>query len=954
MPRHFTFKKGVGILPASSLSLALLAVLIALTSTAMAQKPAPLTSQAIASVAVAPGGNESAGSPQSSATLSDSDSAAKAQAKVLAGYGKLPLSFEPNQGQVDARVKFLSRTGAYSLFLAGDEAVLTLPGSKLDTKDANAQNNSQTLNAAAGRYKPGGVLRMKFRNANPAVKVAGVDQLAGTSNYFMGTDPSKWHTSVPTYAKVKYEGIYSGIDLVYYGNQRQLEYDFIVAPGADPAKIAFDVSGARRIRRNERGDLIFSLGQREIRWRKPVVYQEKNGARRQIAADYSITATNCVGFAVASYDTNLPLYIDPVIYSTYLGGGIYGFNFLGSYVGIAVDSAGNTYVTGPTGSTTFPVTPGAFQTTCCGAFVTKIDPTGSALVYSTYLDGVSFVAAIAIDGMGHAYVTGRAVPGLPTTAGAFQTACAGGSIYCRNAFVTEMNASGSALVYSTYLGGSGAGDTGNSIAVDAAGSAYVAGITSSTDFPVTPGAFQTVCPSICEDAFVAKLNSTGSALVYSSYLGGTPATLGYGIAVDSAGDAYVAGATYSSDFPTTPGAYQTVCTTGLYPPPSCNYSGFVTKFNPSGSALVYSTLLVTSGDAFNSGIAVDTAGNAYVTGAGALVTKLNPSGSGLVYASYLACCGTGIAIDSAGDAWVTGRTNSNEFPTTRGAFQRTCNAGGSSCVYRGAAFLSKLDPSGSVLVYSTYLGGSEGGGSAGYGVAVDPAGNAYVLGTTNSTNFPVTPGAFQPTYGGSSSPYDTSAFVAKFYFAATTTVLSSSLNPSIYGQKVTWTATVTALGPIAPTGKVKFISATGQLFGEATLNSAGTATVAAALENADNYPLTAVYMGDAYNAGSTSAVMNQIITQAASSATITSSSNPSAEGQTATFTATITSPTVRPTGPVTFTAGSTALGTVELTGGKATLATSTLPVGTTTVTVTYDGDSDVGQSSASVVQTVKQ
>jgi hypothetical protein len=272
---HFTFRKGTGILPISGLLLALLAVLIALTSTAMAQKPAPLTSQAIASVAVAPGGNESAGSPQSSATLSDSDSAAKAQAKVLAGYGKLPLSFEPNQGQVDARVKFLSRTGAYSLFLAGDEAVLTLPGSKLDTKDANAQNNSQTLNAAAGRYKPGGVLRMKFRNANPAVKVAGVDQLAGTSNYFMGTDPSKWHTSVPTYAKVKYEGIYSGIDLVYYGNQRQLEYDFIVAPGADPAKIAFDVSGARRIRRNERGDLIFSLGQREIRWRKPVVYQEK-------------------------------------------------------------------------------------------------------------------------------------------------------------------------------------------------------------------------------------------------------------------------------------------------------------------------------------------------------------------------------------------------------------------------------------------------------------------------------------------------------------------------------------------------------------------------------------------------------------------------------------------------------------------------------------------------------
>jgi hypothetical protein len=442
-------------------------------------------------------------------------------------------------------------------------------------------------------------------------------------------------------------------------------------------------------------------------------------------------------------------------------------------------------------------------------------------------------------------------------------------------------------------------------------------------------------------------------LVYSSYLGGTPATLGYGIAVDSAGDAYVAGATYSSDFPTTPGAYQTVCSTGLYPPPSCNYSGFVTKFNPSGSALVYSTLLVNSGDAFSSGIAVDTAGNAYVTGGGALVTKLNPAGSALVYASYLACCGgTGIAIDGSGDAWVTGRTNSNDFPTTPSAFQRKCNAGGSSCSNRGAAFVSKVDPSGSVLVYSTYLGGSKGGGSAGYAVAVDPGDNAYVLGWTNSTNFPVTPGAFQMTYGGSSSPYDASAFVAKFYFAATTTALSSSLNPSNYGQKVTWTATVTAVGPIAPTGKVKFTWGS-HFIGSATLDASGVATLTQSDLNADPYPLTATYEGDANNAPSTSAILSQVVQQATSASTLTSSPNPSTQGQAVTFTAKITSPTTVPKGPVTFTVGKTVLGSVELSAGKATFTASTLAVGSTTVTATYAGDSNISESSASVTQTVQ-
>jgi hypothetical protein len=254
--------------------------------------------------------------------------------------------------------------------------------------------------------KAGGVLRMKLRHANPAAKVTGVDELLGTSNYFIGNDPTKWRTNVPTYAKVKYEGIYSGIDLVYYGNQRQLEYDFIVAPGADPHRIALDVSGAKRIRRDAQGDLVLKVGEGEIRWHKPVVYQEKNGTRQLIAAHYAITNTIRVGFELAKYDASTSLYIDPLLYSTYLGGSGTDYGFA-----IAVDGSGNAYVTGRTNSTNFPKM-NPLQPIYGGgdwdAFVAKINPTGSALVYSTYLGGSSFDASqgIAVDNAGNAYVTG--------------------------------------------------------------------------------------------------------------------------------------------------------------------------------------------------------------------------------------------------------------------------------------------------------------------------------------------------------------------------------------------------------------------------------------------------------------------------------------------------------------------------------------------------------------------
>jgi hypothetical protein len=367
------------------------------------------------------------GSVSSSATAQPSP---KTQAKILDGYGKLPLSFEANQGQADARVKFFSRGNGYSLFLTQDEAVFTLGGG---TAEKDSQQRLRRASLADSKLvrrdisrsrreafeMNTSVLRLKLRDANPAAKVSGVDEMAGKANYFVGKDSAQWRTNVPTYAKVKYEGVYSGVDLLYYGNQRQLEYDFIVAPGADPHRIAFDIRGAKRIRHDANGDLVFKMGGGEVRWHKPVVYQEKNGTRELVAGSYAVTEKNRVGFVVGSYDASRRLYIDPVVnplvYSTILSGDSQN-NTTGA--AIAVDSGGNAYVTGRTYSAVFPTTSGAFQTTCVGGkadcftyhvFVTKFNPTGTGLLYSTYLGGNNYDSGhgIAVDSSGNAYVSGR-------------------------------------------------------------------------------------------------------------------------------------------------------------------------------------------------------------------------------------------------------------------------------------------------------------------------------------------------------------------------------------------------------------------------------------------------------------------------------------------------------------------------------------------------------------------
>jgi hypothetical protein len=694
-------------------------------------------------------------------------------------YGKLPLSFETNQGQTDSRVKFLSHGGGYTLFLTADEVVLNLQSvqrvqSAGPRSGAGAESLSPGLDRIASHSPLNAeVLRMKLLGANAKPEIAGLDEQVGKSNYFIGNDPAKWHSNVPNFARVNYESIYTGVDLLYYGNQRQLEYDFVVAPGADPRAIRLGITGAKKVAVDAQGDLVLNMGSGEVRLHKPMVYQTttddavvSDSHKQFVSGRFVVKNHNGrrdVAFAVGPYDTTRPLVIDPQLsYSTYLGGNGYDQG-----TSIAVDSAGDAYVTGSTSSTNFPVTPGAFQSAFSGgdAFVTKVNSTGTALVYSTYLGGntSSLANGIAVGAAGNAYVVGlTSASDFPTTPGAFQTTYGGGS---NNAFVTELNPTGSGLGYSTYLSGSGDA-RGLAVTVDSAGSAYVTGWVLG-DFPVTPGAFQKVPGGGPEPTvFVTKLNPGGSALDYSTYLGGNDYS--NSIALDSAGNVYVTGTTSSTSFPVTPGAFQTTFGSGIY-------DDFVTKLNPTGSTLVYSTFLGSGAIGYGGGVVVDSSGNAYVTGgadsnfpttpgafqtsihgdSNAFVTKLNPSGSALVYSTFLGgpvdSFGAGIALDSAGNAYVTGTTRSTSFPVTPGAFQTTLSGTFEN------AFVTKLNGNGTALIYSTYLGG--GFDDRGYAIALDSGANAYVTGVTASADFPITPGAFQAKFA--SKDRGSNAFITK-------------------------------------------------------------------------------------------------------------------------------------------------------------------------------------------------
>ncbi|MBK1702788.1 SBBP repeat-containing protein [Thiococcus pfennigii] len=604
--------------------------------------------------------------------------------QIVADYGRLPMHFEPNMGQTAEEVRFLARGPGYTLFLTDTEVVMVLRQgrSEQDVAAASAAD-SPHLDAPPGvgpsarlRGPPGqrpseadpptktAVVRMRLEGAtlNAAPVVTGLDRQPGISNYFLGNDPTKWRTEIPHYARVQYDEVYAGIDLVFYGNPQQLEYDFVVSPGADPEQIRLAVSGADAVRVNEQGDLVLSLEGAELVQRAPRIYQEIDGEQRAVAGGYrllpvtvepgadgpyeTIQVTSSeqsparIGFELAAYDQSQGLVIDPVlVYSTYLGG---SENEEGH--SIAVDIAGNTYVAGWTFSSDFPTVNAIYPNPYLrdsDAFIFKLNAAGTAAFYSTYLGGSGrdTPSSITVDSAGNAYVTGDTQSSDFPTVNALYPNLSG----YHDAFIFKLNAVGSAALYSTYLGGSN-WEEGFGIAVDDAGSAYVTGLTGSLDFPTVNALYPNHSGQV--DTFIFKLNAVGSAALYSTYLGGSEDDRGWSIAVDIAGNAYVTGYTESSDFPTV---------NALYPNLSGYHDAFVFKLNAEGSAALYSTYLGGSDLDWGHDIAVDDAGNAYVTGhtdssdfptfealypsysgnADAYVFKLNAPGTAAIYSTYL-------------------------------------------------------------------------------------------------------------------------------------------------------------------------------------------------------------------------------------------------------------------------------------------------------------------------------
>lgn len=868
--------------------------------------------------------------------------AAPANHAVIAeNYGRLPLSFEANQGQTAPQVRFLSRGNGYSLFLTNSEAVLAL------RKPGKTGAKPSALPGKPGAQSPPSfrtdVVRMQLAGASSDLRVSGADQLPGTANYFIGNDAKKWHRGIPTYGKVKYTGVYPGVDLVYYGNQNQLEYDFVVVPGAEIKPIRLRFAGVERLKLDSDGDLEVIAKNGEIAFHKPFVYQDVNGQRQRVEGRFALLAKNTVGFALGSYDRSRALIIDPTLaYSTYLGGTGAGYG-----TAIAVDAEGEAYVTGTNSSSNFPTTGNAYSSSGA-SFITKLNADGTSLIYSTYFGGSNdYPTGISIDGAGNAYVAGNAFStDFPVTTGAFQTVNKGGANQVSNGFVIKLNATGTALVYSTYLGGSGlsgyagigslgeivGGDGCSYIAVDASGNAYVTGTAFSTDFPVTGGSLQgsnKSASSKLPNSFVTKLNPEGTALVYSTYLGGSRGDEGSGIAVDSDGNAYAIGGTYSTDFPVTGGALQNknnAAANGFS-------NGFLAKLNMSGSALVYATYLGGSGDingpadnnngdaAFS--VAVDSSGNAYLSGltqssdfpvtAGAFqnanlsfsaglgpsyfVSKINPSGTGLVYSTYLGSSvgdgnagSSGMALDSQGNIYLTGFTLGTDFPVTANAFQTVNNCG---IHHLNNVFFTELNSSGSGLVYSTYLGGTGypfsivvNGISTtayycdmGYGVSLDGNGNAYLTGSAASPDFPITAGAYQTAKAAISNVYISKfALNAGTIVAPTTTMLTADVNPQTVGTKVTFTADVAPVtGTGVPTGTVTF-SIDGGAGMVVNLDDTGHASYATSTLSAGTHTIKASYSGNMTYSASSGTLTETIVGAAASISAVSGSGQSATSG----------------------------------------------------------------------------
>jgi hypothetical protein len=652
---------------------------------------------------------------------------------------RLPIVFEPNVGQAPGDALFVARA-AYPIFLQSDRVVLALPDDPQKHDQARQSTSAITL---------------QLIGANRTAHTDGVEQLPGKSNYYIGGNEKGWRSGIPQYAAVTFHSVYPGTDLKYYGKDGQLEYDLVLAPGADPELIKFQAIGTDHIELDSSNNLLLHVHQATIELHKPNIYQRGDDGNHLSVAGNFVVSGNVISLHIGNYKKDRQLVIDPVLsYSTLIGA-----NNNTTVLGVAADGSGDTFITGTTYATNYP-TVNAFQSKNNGTtniFVTKLNPTGNVILYSTYLGGSSFdnAAAIAVDASGSAYVTGTAASSdFPTTPGAFMTACPG---FCNTGFVSKFLSDGS-MAFSTYTGGSNS--PSHAIAVDGAGEPYIAGTTASNDLPTTPGSFEPVYPgemcTSCYSGYVEKLNSTGTAMVYSTYFGAVssissvPSTAASGIAVDSAGSAYIVGNT--TGIPTQ-NPIQASYVNGSFLP-----NAFIAKFSPDGSALEYSTYLggnspyffSYAGD-FATSVAVDSSGNAHVAGTSsscdfplslnalstACVTTeydqkifalvLNSTGSQLLFSTFLASGNTpSIAVDAKGNSYVAGNTTSSQFPVLN-AIESTSQQSNST------TFVSELDTSGKLL-FSTYFGSTYGASSA--GIALDSKGGIYIAGE-GQADFPL-------------------------------------------------------------------------------------------------------------------------------------------------------------------------------------------------------------------------
>jgi uncharacterized protein (TIGR03437 family) len=638
-------------------------------------------------------------------------------------------------------------------------------------------------------YSRGSHMRVRLEGERARrSKPRGAGLLPTHVNYFVGKDPSRWITDVPTYGVIRYDDVYPGIAAIYYPSGSSLEQDFEVRPGANPADIRMRFDGADSVELAENGALqIHWKGGAIVQWHAPKVY-ERNG--RAVSSRYRLNPDGSAGFETGAYDRSRELVIDPVItMSTYLGGS--GTEAAGR---VATDAQGNIYMAGTTTDPAFPVTPGAYTNADASTFnavLLKLNASGSEVLTVTHFGGADpeLGMVLAFDPGGNIYMAGATMSAdFPTTQGSLRSqAIANDKFSC---FVTKLSPTANRLLYSTYLGGADF-EVCTAIAVDSTGAAYLGGYTKSRDFPATPDTFQPTyrSPSVTPgfDGFITKLNPAGSGIVYSTFLGGPGTEYLTGLALDAQGNVYVCGATTSSNFPVTSAAFQRSyggASFALETMPELG-DAFVAKIDPTASSILYATYLGGRQDDFASGIAVDGQGNAYVTGwtrsanfpasAGSLqtalrgeggetrypsgdafVTKINPSGSAAVYSTYLGGSlddrGLAIAVDSTGNAWVTGNTLSTDFPVSADARQtRFGGAAPEDFLVTGDAFVTQLNPAGTRVLYSTYHGG--GSNDLGYTVAIARDGGVFVAGSTGSKNLFATPGALS-SLGGAGDPAD--------------------------------------------------------------------------------------------------------------------------------------------------------------------------------------------------------